>query len=93
MLNAYSRDQEEDADRLAVRALNERYGHVGGATDLFEILNESYGGEEPPEILSSHPDTDDRIEMIREMAKERGWGFEATNPYPDEVREALNSRL
>jgi hypothetical protein len=23
------------------------------------------------------------------MAKEKGWGFEATNPYPDEVREAL----
>ena len=89
MLNAYSRDQEEDADRLALLALNERYGHVGGATDLFETLQEGYGGEEPPELFSSHPDTDDRIAMIREMAKERGWGFEATNPYPDEVREAL----
>jgi predicted Zn-dependent protease len=89
MLNAYSRDQEEDADRLALLALNERYGHVGGATDLFETLQESYGGEEPPELFSSHPDTDDRITMIREMAKERGWGFAATNPYPDEVREAL----
>ena len=90
MLNAYSRDQEEDADRLAVLALEKRYGHVGGATELFEILQETYDGEEPPELLSSHPDTDDRIAMIREMAKERGWGFEATNPYPDEVREALN---
>ncbi len=90
MLNAYSRDQEEDADRLALLALQKRYGHVGGATDLFETLEESYGGEEPPELFSSHPDTDDRIAMIREMAKERGWGFEATNPYPDEVREALN---
>ena len=93
MLNAYSREQEEDADELAVSALNRQYGHVGGATDLFETLQEAYGGEEPPEILSSHPDTGDRIEMIRDMAKERGWGFEATNPYPEEVREALSSRL
>jgi predicted Zn-dependent protease len=89
MLNAYSRDQEEDADRLALRALNERYGHVGGATDLFETLQESYGGEEPPELFSSHPDTGDRIAMIRETAKERGWSFAATNPYPHEVSEAL----
>ena len=89
MLNAYSRDQEEDADRLALLALEKRYGHAGGSTDLFETLQENYGGVEPPEILSSHPDTDDRIAMIREMAKEKGWGFEATNPYPDEVREAL----
>ena len=89
MLNAYSRDQEEEADRLALLALNERYSHVGGATDLFETLQESYGGEEMPELFSSHPDTGDRIAMIREMAKERGWGFAATNPYPDEVREAL----
>ena len=93
MLNAYSREQEEDADRLALLALNKRYGHVGGATELFETLQASYGGDEPPEILSSHPDTDDRISMIREMAKERGWGFEATNPYPDEVLEALSYQL
>ena len=93
MLNAYSREQEEDADELAVIALHRQYGHVGGATDLFETLNESYGDEEPPELFSSHPDTDDRIEMIRDIAKERGWGFEATNPYPDAVVEALSSQL
>ena len=93
MLNAYSRDQEEEADRLALFGLVNKYGHAGGATELFEVLEESYGGDEPPEILSSHPDTGDRIESIRELAEERGWGFEATNPYPDEVREALSSRL
>ena len=93
MLNAYSREQEEAADELAVIALHRQYGHVGGATDLFETLKESYGDDEPPELLSSHPDTDDRIKSIRAIAKERGWGFEATNPYPDEVIEALSSRL
>ena len=93
MLNLYSREQEEEADRIALLALYSQYGHVGGATDLFETLRDDYGDVEPPEFLSSHPETSDRIAMIRKMAQERGWGVEATNPYPEEVREALSLQL
>jgi predicted Zn-dependent protease len=54
MLSAYSREQEEAADQLAVAALQRQYGHVGGATRLFEALQAYYGDDEVPEILRSH---------------------------------------
>jgi len=91
MLSVYSREQEEAADQLAVAALQRRYGHVGGATRLFEALQTYYGGDEVPEILSSHPDIDDRIAAITMYANEQGWGSETTSPYPSDVQSVLNS--
>ena len=90
MLSAYSREQEETADRMAVMALQQRFGHVGGATSLFEALQLNYGPE-IPEIISSHPDIDERIGAITEFASEQGWRSEPTSPYPAEVRVALSS--
>jgi len=92
MLSAYSREQEEEADQLAVAALQRQYGHVGGATRLFEALQTYYGDDEVPEILSSHPDMDDRIAAITAFASEQGWGSETTSPYPSDVQSALNSK-
>jgi predicted Zn-dependent protease len=91
MLSAYSREQEELADRLAVAALQRRYGHVGGATRLFEALQSYYGEEEVPEILSSHQDIDDRIIAIKSFTAEQGWGIGATDPYPSDVQAVLSS--
>jgi len=93
LLNDYSREQEEAADRLAVIGLQRRYGHAGGATDLFEMLSSGYGGDEVPEILSSHPHASDRIAAINTLVAERGWESRATRPYPAEVRDALSSKL
>ena len=92
VLGVYSRDQEETADRLAVSALQRQYGHVGGATRLFEALQGAYGDDEIPEILSSHPDIADRIETIMAFAAEQGWNSGTTSPYPSDVQEALSSR-
>ena len=92
MLSAHSREQEEEADRLAVTALQRQYGHVGGATRLFDALQGYYSDDAIPEILSSHPDMDDRISAITVFASEQGWSTEATSPYPSEVQSALNSR-
>jgi len=90
MLDVYSREQEELADRLAVEALQRQYGHVGGATKLFEVLQATYGDDEVPEILSSHPDIDDRIATIAAFAREQGWDSEAAQPYPSHVQQVLN---
>jgi predicted Zn-dependent protease len=92
MLSVYSREQEERADRLAVTALQRQYGHVGGATQLFEALKGHYGDDEIPEILSSHPDIDDRISAITGFAREQGWRSESTMPYPPEVQVTLSSK-
>ena len=92
MLSAYSREQEEEADRLAVTALQRQYGHVGGATRLFDALQGYYSDDAIPEILSSHPDMDDRISAITAFASDQGWSSETTSPYPSNVQSALNSR-
>jgi predicted Zn-dependent protease len=91
MLGIYSREQEEEADQVAMEALYRRYGHVGGATQLFETLEYYYGEDEVPEILSSHPDTGDRIDALRRYADEHGWHAEPTNAYPEEIRDLVSS--
>jgi len=91
MLNAYSRDQEAAADRLALAALNHRYGHVGGATKAFEALRAVHGDDEPPEMLSSHPDIAGRIAALAALAAERGWTSGPDVPYPQDVQTALSS--
>lgn len=85
MLNTYSREQEEKADRLALAALQKRYDHVGGATQLFRMLRGSGDTPETMEILSSHPNLDQRIEYIESMADENRWATKATTPYPPEI--------
>jgi predicted Zn-dependent protease len=89
MLNAYSREQEENADRLAIAALQNRYGHVGGATQLFRALRGSGETPETMEILSSHPNLDQRIEYIETMAAENGWARRATTPYPPDIEQRI----
>jgi len=64
----YSRDQESAADEMALEALRAHYGHVNGATDLFEILEAAHAGLPQAEFFSSHPLTQKRIERIREVA-------------------------
>ena len=91
MLRVYSREQEEAADRVAMEALQRRYGHVGGATQLFEALQWYYGEEEIPEILSSHPDTSDRIDALNQYADSRGWGSGETEAYPPDVQAVVSS--
>jgi len=91
MLNAYSREQEAAADRLALEAINEYYGHVGGAMQAFEALRATHGDEKMPEILSSHPDIAGRIATLTALATERGWNAGTTVPYPQHVQAALSS--
>ncbi len=89
ILMSYSREQELAADELALQLLYERYGHVGGATTLFEIIDDDIESYELEELLSTHPDTDARIERMQELTAEYGWARREPVPYPDAVRSAL----
>lgn len=60
----FSRKQETLADQAAMDTLQVHYGHLGGAELLFEVLQDSHSGREPPVFLSSHPITEKRIEAI-----------------------------
>ena len=89
---SFSRDQEAAADAEGLAALYRRYGHVAGATALFETLLKSEQGLHPPEFMRTHPDTQRRIGLIRQMARSRGWSLQGPlRPLPDFLRRAGGS--
>ncbi len=57
----FNRDQERAADEEALRTLERWYGYTAGAADLFRVLERAAAGHEPPEFMSTHPATDERI--------------------------------
>ncbi len=74
----YSRDAERAADAAALRAVWRRYGHVGGAADLFEVFNNV---DDPTErralaFLRSHPLKQDRIDAVGNTAGDGTWPTE-----------------
>ena len=70
LLNSFSRDVEREADAAALAALAGLYGHVAGASTFFEAVLPL---PQPPELLSSHPLTQERIDDIAGTARERDW--------------------
>ena len=81
----FSREQERQADSAAARAVYRLYGHLDGATDLFDQLrNVSNEASEPPALISSHPHLGERIASLRREAGHNGWTFEGDKkPLPD----------
>ena len=103
VLQAYVRDLSRDidarlgsdrglelaADELALRLVQGRYEHVGGATRLFEIIVKDSGNLQFAEFLSTHPDTDVRIKRIEALTAERSWPIGEPTTYPDAVHAVL----
>ncbi len=69
----FSRSQESQADAFALEELNCFYGHVGGATALFEKLSETVGPESVTHYFSSHPVNRQRIADLKNLARRRGY--------------------
>jgi predicted Zn-dependent protease len=68
----FSRNNEEEADTTALDALQQIYGHINGAEDLFKILKEQESIHQIPEFFSTHPYTDGRIRHIESMKQNAG---------------------
>ena len=64
----FSRTQETAADLAAAEALTRLYGHAGGAVRLFERIRDLVldDEDEPPELMASHPNFENRIASVRE---------------------------
>jgi len=70
----FSRSQEEQADIDAARAVVKLYGHMGGASDLLKQLRSAAGkAKQPPAFFASHPNLEDRIVAIEDLAGRNGW--------------------
>ena len=74
-LLGFSRDQERQADRAALAAVDVYYGHINGALGLFTNLlaEERKQHLKPLPFLSTHPLSEERIDLLRHYAEVQGW--------------------
>ncbi|MBU6376666.1 MAG: M48 family metallopeptidase [Bdellovibrionales bacterium] len=63
---SFSRDQEREADAIAIEMLLATYGHLEKSEEFFELaLKEKENSAVNFTILSTHPDTAERLERIK----------------------------
>lgn len=77
----YSRRQERQADTFALDCLNRTYGHVGGATAFFEMIE--YKGLRV-QLLDTHPLPGYRIEQIEALIRKHELTVEPVTRLPRE---------
>lgn len=70
--SGYSRGRESAADALALKVLQCRYGHVGGATEFFASLNKDDDMPAIAHYLASHPSMGARIAAIELAIRRAG---------------------
>ena len=88
MLN-FNRDQEQESDDEGIKVMNAYYNHVQSSTDLFEILKQE-DGLDAPQFLSSHPDTQQRIQHLNNISQENNWVKHGDiKQIPDNILEKL----
>jgi predicted Zn-dependent protease len=64
---AFSREQERDADKIAVENLIAYYGHALGSDEFFRHINKNNElSNSLPEFYQSHPVTEDRIQFLKQ---------------------------
>ena len=77
----YSRTREAAADAAALRTLNCRYGHAGGATELFESIRARDGdGFALSHYVASHPAMSERIGALNGAIRTGGMKVGAVLP-------------
>ena len=84
-LRSFGRRQETRADEYGLSIVQSRYGHVGQSWRLFERWEET-DGEDSIDVLnylSTHPDSGNRIDDMKEFARREGWPLEGdVQPLP-----------
>lgn len=79
----FSREQEHDADAIAYAVLAKRYGHVGGAQDLFRLFSRLHEGQDRLEFLQTHPLDAQREARLGVLAQQHGWRLDGSRrPLP-----------
>lgn len=61
----FSREQEREADEVALNMLQIYYGHTQGTSTLFQVLQQEHDDTDMPAFLSTHPLTENRLSHIK----------------------------
>lgn len=91
----FTRSMEEQADRAALSALHAMYGHINGATGVFEkfkLAGESRNAAVDyfERFLRTHPLGQDRMDSVNERAQKEGWLADgAITPLPNDFTDWL----
>jgi predicted Zn-dependent protease len=67
---SYSRDLETEADNHGLKILEQNNISNQGMIDLFELLKKESNGVQVNELISTHPDLDNRIKNVQEFASQ-----------------------
>lgn len=90
----FSRDMELQADEEAMNTLKNLYDHINGGAQLFQIFQDiriEMDEKEEPEIFSTHPLDQHRIDNFSVMAQKNNWSETGTlTPLPDFFIDRLN---
>jgi len=81
MLRSFGRKQELRADEFGLSLVDGHYGHVNDAWRMFERWQEERGSMSRAEgaieaYTSTHPQPEDRIRRLEELAAREGWPLE-----------------
>lgn len=76
----FSRSDETEADAYSVEYLSGTPYRCDAAAIFFEKISEQNDGVNIPQILSTHPSPENRVEDIRAKAEEVGCSTETFNP-------------
>ena len=86
----YSRKQEASADAFALQLLVARYGHAGGALDLFRRFD-AEAGSRIPYLVASHPHPADRIRSIEALIAARDYPLAPLTPLGQDLASEIAS--
>ena len=76
IMNPFNRKQESEADYLGLIFSSLSGYDIRETTKIWERMKEANKGKEPPEFMSTHPSSDNRIKKLNE------WMNEVTLKYP-----------
>ncbi|MCA9278995.1 MAG: M48 family metalloprotease [Phycisphaeraceae bacterium] len=79
VLLKFGRDEELEADRLGVRYMTKAGYNPLGQLRVMQILKAASSGGRQPDILSTHPNPDDRIAQIQYLL-ENDYAFTQNDP-------------
>ena len=90
---SYSRALETEADNSGLKVLKENKLNPKGMIDLFELLKKESDGAQVNELISTHPDLDNRIQNVENFVQDHPYNLvsnDSLNYYFNQIKNNWN---